>query len=539
MSFVRGLRAVLLGHSYMDQEVVAGSSNRPIERAAGTVMWANAYLGRPFEILQGHGIGGERLIDIADRVQPILELHPDIIFWNAGTNDLKNTQNVGNSRYTGEPYVADPHQTDLTYLIMRTLAVFSSIKLTGALIVMLPETSPANGAPDQTKHLAARTLQFNKWLRWVALTDSQFLFVPLDSATYDVTSNAGNVNTSFYADFIHIGVHGAKRRGWVLANTLRNRLPSVDRLINNVVNTYTNLKLVGTSLATNNDGTLRVMLPNASGANSLIRTGDIVSLAVPSAANTLWNGTYNVVGHTASYIDVDCDVAGAYTGTINVSTATNMFDNPLFLTQTGGSFSGAGTLTSGTVPSGVLINCPAGSSVVINNNVTHTDMNGQTDAFGKWMNVTITGSPSAAITISLLSSRGPLFPASSVYGRIFAGDVVQGMWDFEVVGTPSGIFTIEHALTISYSPSPGGATDVISFYRDTSETDPYPQEAARLVCGTAEYQLLSDRAVETVDGRVYVKFTAAGGTAHIRIGRASVSRINKYTVRDVSRAFEI
>jgi hypothetical protein len=170
---------------------------------------------------------------------------------------------------------------------------------------MLPETSPANGAPDQTKHLAARTLEFNKWLRWVALTDSQFLFVPLDSATYDVTSNAGNVNTSFYADFIHIGVHGAKRRGLVLA-TLRNRLPSADRLINNVVNTYTNLKLAGTSLATNNDGTLRVMLPNTSGANSLIRTGDIVSLAVPSAGNTQWNGTYNVVGNTATYIDVDC-----------------------------------------------------------------------------------------------------------------------------------------------------------------------------------------------------------------------------------------
>jgi hypothetical protein len=101
MSFARGLRAVLLGHSYTDQAVVAGFSNRPIERATGTVMWANAYLGRPFEILQGHGIGGERLIDIVDRVQPILELNPDIIFWNAGTNDLKNTQNVGNSRFTG------------------------------------------------------------------------------------------------------------------------------------------------------------------------------------------------------------------------------------------------------------------------------------------------------------------------------------------------------------------------------------------------------------------------------------------------------
>jgi hypothetical protein len=40
MSFARGLRAVLLGHSYMDQAVVAASSNRPKERATGTVMWA-------------------------------------------------------------------------------------------------------------------------------------------------------------------------------------------------------------------------------------------------------------------------------------------------------------------------------------------------------------------------------------------------------------------------------------------------------------------------------------------------------------------
>jgi hypothetical protein len=99
--------------------------------------------------------------------------------------------------------------------------------------------------------------------------------------------------------------------------------------------------------------------------------------------------------------------------------------------------------------------------------------------------------------------------------------------------------SMRERLIISYSPSPDGATDVISFYRDTSETDPYPQEAARLVCGTVEYELLSDRVVETVDGRVYVKFTAAGGTAQIRIGRASVSRLIGYPVRDVSQAFEI
>ena len=538
VSVVPAMRAVLVGHSYFDQESGTYSYNRPIEYLQGTVAWANILLGRPWEVVKSHGIGGERLIDLAARIDYAIAEECDIYFWNIGINDLKNTSNTGNSRYTGLPYPVDSNQTNLSYCKAMAETLLKKLANTGRMVVILPETWPANGAGDQTKHLAARTLQYNEFLRKLALTDQRMHYVPLTRHTMDPLNASGNVKTNYYADYIHPSNIGGFYRGTALANYLRPFINTTDRLQSDIIDTYTNLKIAGTALATNGDGTLRVTLTNVSGSETLIRTGDYVSLAVPSAGNTQWNGRYLVVAHSSTYIDLDCAVSGSYSGTVNVSSATNMFDNPLFTTQTGGSVSGGLVLTSGTVPSGVTITGPGTCSVVMTNSVAHTDMDGVADGLGYWCDMTITGGANNAVSISFLSNRGPGVVASPVYGRIFAGDKVQFLCDIQVVSSV-GVYKTNVGLTGSITHISDGVKSLVVYgmYRDGANTSAHHNEAFRGVVGCPEYELPLG-VLEAFDGVLELVFGASGGSAQIRIGRASV-KVLQDTIRDTTEAYDI
>lgn len=533
------LRVCLVGHSYLDQETGTYSYNRPIEMINGTFVWANVFLGRPFEIIKAHAIGGERLIDLADRIDAAVSEDADVYVWNIGINDLKSTVNSGSSRYTGKPYVADPNQTNLAYCADLADRLLAKLANTGAIVLVLPETWPANGAGDQTKHLAARTMQYNEYLRWRAMQDRNMHYIPLDLYTIDPTSATGDVLTGHYGDFIHPSNLGAFNRGKALAAAIKPLLPKlINRLPTNVVETYSNLKLVGTSLSAQDNGTLRVMLPNVTSSNTLIRTGDDVSLAVPAAGKTQWNGRWRVVAHSSTYIDVNCPVAGSYAGTINVSSARQMFDNPLYLTQSGGSLSGGGTLTAGTVPSGVSVACPAGSSCAFDNAQAHYDLSGAADGLGNWMDVTVTGGANAIVNIFFLANRGPAIPASAVYGRLFSGDIVQALFDTDVVSI-NGVTSMVFGMTGAFTHATDGAQNLLvySLYTDGVNPSSHPNLPFRGVVGTAEYQI-PPGVLEAFDGTVEIKFGASGGGVRLRIGRTSIKALNR-SLRDVSKSFDI
>lgn len=538
VSVIPAMRAVLVGHSYLDQESGTYSYNRPLENLQGTVAWANILLGRPWEVVRSHGIGGERLIDLAARIDDAIAEDCDIYFWNIGINDLKNTTNAGNSRYTGLAYPVDNNQTNLIYCKSMAETLLKKLANTGRMVVILPETWPANGAGDQTKQLAARTLQYNEFLRQLALKDQRMHYVPLVRHTMDPLNASGNVKTNYYSDFIHPSNIGGFYRGQALANYLGPFIKTNDRLQADIIDTYTNLKIAGTALAANGDGTLRVTLTNTSGSETLIRTGDHVSLAVPSAGYTQWNGRYRVVAHSTTYIDVDCAVSGSYSGTVNVSSATNMFDNPLFTVQTGGSVSGGLVLTSGTVPSGVTISGPATSSVVMTNGVAHTDMDGVADGLGNWCDMTITGAANNSIYVSFLANRGPAVTASAVYGRIFGGDKVQFLCDIEMVSC-TGVYKSNIGLSGSITHITDGAQAILVYgmYREASNTSAHPNQAFRGVVGCPEYEL-PPGVLEAFDGLLELTFGASGGSARIRIGRASV-KVLQETIRDTSSSYDI
>lgn len=537
-----GLRTVLIGHSYLDQETDTYTYNRPILNLHGTVVWMNFFLGWPLELVKSHAIGGERLIDLGDRLSAALAETADLAIWNIGINDLKETKNPGNSRFTGKAYVVDPNQRNLAYCIARATAQLKRIADRFGRVLILPETAPGNGAADQLKQLAARTAQYNRALQRLAAGDSRMLYVPLDRATWDpLSASAGVINNgaanSYYGDTIHPGPVGAFARGKFAASYVKNWIKAIDRLPSNIFETYTNVRVQGTSLAAQADGgTLRVLCPNASSGLTLIREGDLVGLAVPSAGNTGWNGRWLCTAAASTYIDLACAVPGSYTGTINLSTAEQLFDNPLFASQTGGSFSGGGTVTNA-LPAGVSISIPAGCTATPTYPV-HTDLNGVADGLGYWLDLDISLAANAQMLIWFLCHRSNV--ASAVYGRVQPGDVVQFGYDVEIVSC-SGLYSSDFGMAVYYTPPSATQIQipVFSIYRSGSLTAAHPNSPGRGSVMTGEWRLPNSGSVDTLDGQVTLTAGAAGATIRLRIGRVGLWALRGTLRNNVDAALDI
>ena len=520
-----GLRTVLIGHSYLDQESDTFTYNRPIFNLNGTVNWMNFFLGWPLEIVKAHAIGGERLIDLEDRIDAALSETADLAIWNIGINDLKETKNSGNSRFTGKAYAIDPQQRNLAYCIGKATTLLKKIADKYQRVIILPETSPANGAGDQIKQLAARTAQYNRALQRLASSDARMLYIPLDRVTWDPLSASAAVKTdgasnSYYGDTIHPGPVGAFARGKFAASYAKAWLKPLDRLPSNIFETYTNQKVTGTALAAQSDGiTLRVTCPNASSGLTLIREGDLVGLAVPSAGNTTWNGRWLCTAATLTYVDLACNIPGSYTGTINLSAAEQLFDNPLISVQTGGSYSGGGTVTNA-LPSGVSISIPA-SCTATATYPAHTDLNGVADGLGYWLDLDISLAANAQMLIWTQCHRSNV--ASSVYGRVQPGDIVQVGYDVEIVSC-SGLYTSDFGATVAYTPPASGQVQipVFSLYRSGSITAAHPNSAGRGSVMTGEWRVPTTGSVDTLDGQITLTAGASGATIRLRIGRLAV-----------------
>lgn len=528
----RGLRTVLIGDSYIDREMANSLDLRTQITCWGSIAWANCFLGAPLQVIKEAGIGGERVSDILARADLIAAYSPQVIFVSCGINDLKYTANSGSSVVTGAAYPAlHAAQMQLPHLIEQYTELLQILQSTGALIFLMGITSPANSATDQTKQLAHRAMKFNQWLQSVASRTPGIWYLPVDRVTFDATSAAGNVLSGYYSDTIHPSITAAFKRGVLIAERIKPVLQHLkdDRLPSNIVDAYTNLNVPGTALSC--DGTtLTVTVANTSGGETLLRTGDKIALAVPSVGNTQWNGTYTLLSHSSTQVTMACSVSGTYTGTINMSAATQMFDNPLFTVQTGGSFGGGGTLTSGLIPSKCSASIGAGSSVIVTY-AAHTDLDGVADGLGSWVEFEITAAANADFYLFLNTHRA--LASSSYTGRFMNGDTIKVQTDIELLASPSpsGVYTIEAGAYLGYTTADGTVRSGVllsSLYRQTGNTDAHPNIAFRGMLETNEWTLPSggSAAATSIDGYLRVLFGASGGTAKVRIGRFGVLRVD-------------
>lgn len=519
-----GVACVLFGHSFLDNENTTATFGRMIAGMRGPISILNILIGHPLELVAEEAVGGERMSDMLTRIDRVAPKLPSVIFVRMSTNDLKGTVNASPRDFDGHVYQADAEQTNLMALKPRAEQIIDTLLRTGAqMIYILGDCAPDSGA-GQSKYEASRQQLMNRYFSHLCQTKGagQLRYVPIDQVRMDPTDAAMGGVADRFVDTIHNSYKGA----WYEALFLKNQIGAEltqrfyhDRLIFQAGDTYTNLKIAATSLQSTG-GIMTVFLANGSGyAYNYIQKGDTVALHVPNASGLQFGGTYRVLSHSDTQITMACAVEGSYTGTINVSAAANMFDNPLFTTTTGGSATGSGSVT-GNVPANVEINVPAGSTCTVTT-TPHTDASGAATGFGNWFECSF--SLAAGTEAGVIFYLHRELTANTYQGRLYPGDVVVTDCDFELLNSPTitNLDRLQHGLRITCTDSAGtslSSGEHAELMRESGDTDAHPMLPFRGVLRPVPWKSPSGGAstLGRVDARTRIA-ASAGGTCTVKM----------------------
>lgn len=371
-----GVRALLFGHSFIDNESVSGTSVLEGWTATGTVAWANRLLGQPLQIIKEVGIGGYRLIDMISYWPTLAAtLNPAIVFVSLGHNDLKGLYPSGNSSAQAlYPQVgADAQQTQLPYLISKLYGWLSTVN-PGVCVVLMGESAPgqnpSGSAAAIATNLAARYLQWNRALADAARRYNNVVYAPAHLATTDPTSTVSLNILGTYFDQVHPSITGSYARGKRLAEALRRILPvHADPLPTGAADTHSNTAITTSSAPSSDGATLTIPLSNGASIFN-IQVGDVVQLQPTgtTAADKALAGRYAILTATSTQVTAACTTVATASANMKVSNSRQLFINPLFLTTTGGNaagYSNSGTI-NGTLPLGVdVANLPANWTLTV------------------------------------------------------------------------------------------------------------------------------------------------------------------------------
>lgn len=520
-----GLRAVYYGHSYIDEEDIRGSYCINGTLAHGTVTWANALLGKPFTVIKGAGVGGERIADIIQRYAlHVAPYDPDIIFISIGHNDLNNYQLTGNQIGTGIPYATDATQTYLTSVTERFGTLLDLIPR-HVLVVLMAETQPGRtpagvASPHTHKQLGSRFAAMNLVMQRMALSRKNVMYVPVDLPIMDAASGNFEVAIGMYKDNVHTSVIAAYKRGKMLAKYLERVIPRAIAapLASNVGDAFQTQRLPFTAISGNGTNITVTMDNSAPGNHATIgriKVGDMVNVQCPTTA--AYEGTYPCVAATTTSITL----AGAATGTTAsgyVCIGRQMLENPVFTTQTGGTKNANITLSSGALPGSYYLNTTAGAGIVsvAVSYIPHSDPDNLYSC-GHWLELDITTTDAAEVILQGTASDESGGPYRK---RLHANEVFYAGCEAWVLGTIVNFKGLEMRALMDM------ASDTISadFYRGPNYTGTDgPTEEHRITLATPETQV--QVGAVGVTAQLYMRFSAAG-SAKIRVARMSCYRVD-------------
>lgn len=522
-----GMRTVLYGHSYADGEASTGPSVLSSFKASGSVVWANALMGWPLHILAESGIGGQNTTDVFPRyAADVAPYRPDVIFVELGHNDLKGYIYPGGGSDTGGT------RTQLPTVIAQFDTWIKTVP-SHVLVVLLGENPPGlnpSSVGSVDKYLSARFLQMNAWFKSCTTRYRNVVYIPADEATINPLSTDGVNTVGDFYDFVHPGVIGAYRRGKLIKSYLDTILPKVPSLLaNNVCETFGNLRMTVASVS-QSGGLVRLNFDNEAITGILsIAVGDLVTVQSPNDKSL--NGLYEVATATTTYIEV----AGAYTGTptgVTLSTSTQLFDNPLVATQTGGSNFGAGTVAF----TGGATDEPAQFEMYPSTGETWTlSYEPYTDALGKqigyWlvlsMNNATGGAHESYLRVNISNDSG----GNTLYRRCPTGQTYQFSTEIKIDAGSSGFAGVRSLLAAQYNVDGGAATSFLSGETLLREAaflnEVVPADAMQITLATPEIQMpaAAGEIISSMTGRVYFRWTG-NGTAVVRLARFTFNRID-------------
>jgi lysophospholipase L1-like esterase len=522
-----GLRAVLYGHSYADGEASTGPAVLSAFKATGSVIWANALMGWPIKIIAEAGIGGQSTTDVFPRYEKDVKPYsPDVIFVELGHNDLKGYIWPGGASDTGGlrtqlPYVIDQFEAWIPTIPSRTL------------VVLLGENPPGldpSSAGSVDKYLSARFRQLNAWFASSCSKYSNVLYIPTDEASINPLSVDGVNTVGDFMDYVHPGPIGAYKRGKLIKSYLTPILPKVKSILtNNICETFGNLRMTVSSVS-QTGGLVRLLFTNQVITGILsIAVGDKITIQSPNDKSL--NGVYTVATATTTYIEV----AGSYSGTptsVTLSTSTQLFDNPLVVTQTGGNNFGTGIVAySGgatAIPSQFDLYPATGETWTVSYEAYTDDLGKQ---IGYWLVLTMSNVSGGAHESNLRINIGNDSIGNTLYRRAPAGQTYQFSHDLKIEAGSTGFAGVRSLIAAQYYVDGGGATSFLSaeaFLREAAYlSEVVPTEAMQLTHATPEVlmPLTTGEIIGSMTGRIYFRWIG-NGTAVVRLGRFTFNRLD-------------
>lgn len=332
--------------------------------------WLQGVSNQRFNILHNGGGSGDTAAEALLRIKEnCLDFAPDLVICQMpGVNDTSGSFTTRSL----DAIVADRH------------AIVDRIVGSGARLVLLTTTPVQTGEVGRANLLAmSRVAEMNRRLveycrgkGGVRIFDAYGLIVDPANTTGLAKSSLGYLRTT---DNIHYSMRGGRACGEALWAAIQNDFPAaIDPLPKTVLDGMTASALT-LSAVTVAGG---ICSATASAAN--VRVGDRFKVWGGSAP--AFNEFVTIASAVGTAITFNCArTAGSVTGTIRMSAAANMVDNPLFTTATGGTVVAPGT---GTLPSGVKVVQTTGSPAFV------CSVPSRSDGIGNDVQVVIT--PAAA-----------------------------------------------------------------------------------------------------------------------------------------------
>lgn len=552
-----GLRTVLFGHSYLDQETVSGSGVWNGFQANGTVAWLNALMDCPLQIVKEYALGGFRLLDLFPRYKAEIEqvYRPHVLFICIGHNDIKGLYPSGGSNQPLTQLGADPRQVELPYLMAKWDDLLRNAVSPATKVFILAENPPGrNPAGSQsattTAQLAVRYLQYNDGLRQLARKFNNVVFLPADRATVDPSSTIATNRAGYNSDQVHPGVIGSYKRATAILPYVQKVLPiHVDPLPWSAADTHSNAALTSTAAPSGDGAALTIPLANVNAGIRRIVVGDRIVVQPTNAADVAVACRATVIEATDTAIKVPHTLNGVAAAAMKVSNSRQLLINPLFLTTTGGGAANSGIngTLSGTLPLGVNIaGLPAGWTVTVSTEA-HTLRDGSA-GYGNWLVLAITNTSGAAGTFQVqfpAHGRDNTPVSYDVWRKAFLGETYQFGAEIRQSGATGGwngyqlLMTAQNMDASNESSVDGAQTSARWGYRDgtipNTADHPFPPDDHRLTAVTPEYALpaVAGKRLYGLTPRIEVAMSG-NGSATLRIGR-----VGCWAVDDIGQAERI
>ncbi|MBT9495368.1 MAG: SGNH/GDSL hydrolase family protein [Paucibacter sp.] len=189
--------------------------------SCGDFVHTNARLGSRMRFVANLGIGGERADQIRARLDEAFALSPDVLWFNAGTNDVIQDRDYALTIADIEYCAAEAVRRNILFVI-KTLPPFAS------------------GGAYYTAARNANLLNLNTWHRNLATRYRNVYVLDLYRALIQPTDASGFGATAYFqaADSVHYNPRGAARAGALGAALLADVLPAIDNRATSITDNY-------------------------------------------------------------------------------------------------------------------------------------------------------------------------------------------------------------------------------------------------------------------------------------------------------------